>query len=503
MAEQNENKNLNVNDALNEYYKLKSNYEENYHDKYIKPILRSKNKSKREKRLEYQKLPKPECINCKRNVGSIFTIKKNTAEYFRQFVAKCGDLKDPCPFNIVIDYTQRSELNKELLDHDHDINIIKNKIIKDKNNVMFGYVNQQKAFEMFYGDTAELKDITETSGYILDINIQLNDNPIKKELIKNSEDKFGIEFVIPFKEMIKTFNKNGNPAEVNTAVTLYTNEMVPLAKTIRDLKYDVCYVDFVEAKNMDDNMDDTFFLIQKKNSLYNLEYTLYGNDEIKSFVKGNKGPKSRTKKLRGTLNQSSRTRKQIPTILSGEDENQDSNEGEDENQDSNEGEDVTSIIDKPPEIEFDIEEIVSEINPVYNPNGTIIWVDSGNNVNAKYQQIWDYLTPEYKAALKTDPNWMKKTMDSFVEFDKLRSENKLPYGASRQYVHPDGILLPPRKVGDFEYDYGNTFYNSLLNDGKNQGIWMTFLPKSSDGSYQQYLDGLASIIANKIKFTKF
>lgn len=497
MAEQNENKNLNVNDALNEYYKLKSNYEENYHDKYIKPILRSKTKSKREKRLEYQKLPKPECINCKRNVGSIFTIKKNTAEYFRQFVAKCGDLKDPCPFNIVIDYTQRSELNKELLDHDHDINVIKNKIIKDKNNVMFGYINQQKAFEMFYRDTAELKDITETSGYILDINIQLNDNPIKKELIKTSEDKFGIEFVMPFKDMIKTFNQTDNPAEVNSAVTLYTNEMVPLAKTIRDLKYEVCYIDFVEAKNMDDNTGDTYFLIQKKNSLYNLEYTLYGNDEIKSFVKGNKGSKSRTKKLRGTLNQSSRTRKQRATILS-EEENEGSSEVS--NEDSNE--DVTNVIDKPPEIEFEIEEIVSEINPVYNPNGTINWVDSGNNVNAKYQQIWDYLTPEYKAALTTDPNWMKKTIDSFVEFDRLRSENKLPYGASRQYIHPDGLLLPPRKVGDFEYDYGNTFYNSLLNDGKNQGIWMTFLPKSPDGSYQQYLDGLASIIGNKIKFTK-
>ena len=140
---------------------------------------------------------------------------------------------------------------------------------------------------------------------------------------------------------------------------------------------------------------------------------------------------------------------------------------------------------------------------MYNPNGTITWLDSGNNVNAKYQQIWDYLTPEYKAALATDQNWMKKTMDSFVEFDKLRNEKKLPYGASRQYVHPDGLLLPPRKVGDFEYDYGNTFYNSLLNKGKTPGIWMTFLPKSPDGSYQQYLDGLASIIGNEIKFTKF
>jgi hypothetical protein len=495
--EQKENEALTINDALNEYYKLKSNYEQNFHDKYIKSILRSKNKSKREKRLEYQKLPKPECINCKRNVGSIFTIKKNKELYFRQFIAKCGDLKDPCPFNIIIDYTQRSELNKELLDHDYDINTIKNKIIKDKNNVMFGYVDQQKAFEMFYGDTAELKDITEAAGYIIDINIQLNDNPVKKDLIKTYDDKLGVEFIKPFKEMIKDFDQTGNLRQVNNAVTLYTEELVPLAKTIRDLKYEVCYVDYVDSNNSDDVTEDTYFLIQKKNSLYNLEYTLYGNDEIKSFVKGIDDKSSKTRK--------NRTRKVRPTIILNEVlEGEEGKEGEDEDLDSSETnkEDVTNVTDKPPEIEFDIEEIVSEINPSYNPDGSITWLDSGNNINAKYQQIWDYLQPEYKAALATDQNWMKKTMDSFVEFDRLRGENKLPYGASRQYVHPDGLLLPPKKVGDFEYDYGNTFYNSLLNKGKTSGIWMTFLPKSPDGSYQQYLDGLASIIGNAVKFTK-
>ncbi len=226
--------------------------------------------------------------------------------------------------------------------------------------------------------------------------------------------------------------------------------------------------------------------------MYNLEYTLYGNDEIKSFVKGVNENASKTKK--------NRTRKIRPTIilnevLQGE-------EGDDQETSGSNKDDVTNVIDNPPEIEFEIEEINSEINPSYNPDGSITWLDSGNNVNAKYQQIWDYLKPEYKAALATDQNWMKKTIDSFVEFDRLRGENKLPYGSSRQYIHPDGLLLPPRKVGDFEYDYGNTFYNSLLNRSKGQGIWMTFLPRSPDGSYQQYLDGLASIIGNAVKFTK-
>ena len=94
-------------------------------------------------------------------------------------------------------------------------------------------------------------------------------------------------------------------------------------------------------------------------------------------------------------------------------------------------------------------------------------------------------------------------MDSFIEFYRLRGEKKLPYGAKRQFVHPDGLLLPPKQVGQTEYDYGNVFYNALLNKGQKPGIWMTFLPKSRDGSYQQYLDGLASIIGNSVKFTEF
>ena len=155
-----------IDEALNEYYKLKSKYEDNYHDKYIKPILRSDGKSKREKRLEYQKLPKPECINCKRNVGSIFTIKKDPQEYSRTFIAKCGDLDDPCPLNIVFDYTGRDELDKEILKHDNDIKEVKNKIISDKNNMMFGYIDQNKAVEQFNIDTTELKEITEAAGFI-------------------------------------------------------------------------------------------------------------------------------------------------------------------------------------------------------------------------------------------------------------------------------------------------------------------------------------------------
>jgi len=453
---------LTIDEALSEYYKLKSKYEENFNEKYLDPILRDATKSKKEKRLEYQKLPKPECVNCRRNVGSIFSVKKNAEEYLRQFTAKCGDLNDPCPFNINIEYTQRDEINKNLLVQDDDINAVKNKIIIDKNNLMFGYTDYNTAII---------------------------------EMIKSSNNKFGNELLIPFKKMIDDYVKTGNTENVKTAVKLYVDEMLPLTKTIRDLKYEVCYVD---VENVD-GKNDLYFLKQRKNSLQNLEYSFYGNDELKSFVTGysDSTAKDTTRKVREP--KKNKTRKARPVVeleevsvvpISGEEEMEEEKR-----------EDVTNVIEPPQEIEFEIEEVVSEINPVINENGSVSWVDINNNINAEYQQIWNTLRPEYQDFLSKDPAWMKKTLDSFVEFYRLKRENKLPYAASRQFVHPDGLLLPPRKISEIEYDYGNDLYNRLLNGGTKPNFVLTFLPKSPSGSYQQYLETLASIIGNKVGFT--
>ena len=176
-------------------------------------------------------------------------------------------MSDPCPLDIKFDYTFRNELSQELLDADRDINEIKNKIIIDKNNMMFGYTAQGNAIVNFEADTSELKAITEGAGFIMEINIQLNDNPVKNDLIKTNEAKLGVEYLLPFKEMIKTFDQTGNTEVMNKAVKFYVDEMVPLITTIRNLKYEVCYVDFLEKKDNDDpdEKGDLYILMQRKN----------------------------------------------------------------------------------------------------------------------------------------------------------------------------------------------------------------------------------------------
>ena len=97
---------------------------------------------------------------------------------------------------------------------DNDFNNITD-IIIDKNNMMFGYIDQTKAVEIFNTDTTELKEISEAAGFIMEINIQLNDNPVKKNLIKTNEDKLGIDYLLPFKKMIKEFEQTGKTEILN------------------------------------------------------------------------------------------------------------------------------------------------------------------------------------------------------------------------------------------------------------------------------------------------
>lgn len=527
---------LSVNEAMNEYYKLKAKYEIDYHEKYIKPILKATDKSKQEKRIEHQKLPKAECINCKRNVGSIFTIKKDAEEYTRSFIAKCGDLSDPCPLDIKFDYTGRDELSKELSTTDRDINEIKNKIIIDKNNMMFGYVAQDKAIAIFNVDTSELKSITEGAGFIMEINIQLNDNPVKNDLIKKNEDKLGVEYLLPFKEMIKTFDQTGNVEVMNKAMKFYAEEMIPLITTIRNLKYEVCYVDFLEKKDNDDpdEKGDLYILMQRKNSLQNLEYTLYGSDELKSFTKGVSGFVSKTtanKTMKNLEQLHKKTRKLRPSNIEFDVEEVEVVEDKGPInlrkklvlQNATEALNEKQTVDElHPEL---YQRVEGNVIPQQGPGGSITWTNESGQRDMAYQQIWDSLSPEYKSTLAEDEAWMKKTLDNFVEFANLKRANKLPYMSSREFVHPDGLLLPPQKIGENEYDYGNSVYNKLLNGGT-PGIWLTFLPKpdgqKSDpnhkyvksvwdkmfpeyysNEYNPYLEAIASILKNRLKFTKF
>ena len=470
-----------VQEALNEFYKMKSKYETTYYEKYVKPIIKSKDKSKREKRVEYSKLPKAECINCKRNVGTVFSIKPDPEDYKRIFIAKCGDLDEPCPLDIQFELADRQRLETQTKEDTNDLNYIKTKIVVDKNDTIFGYTDEQTAIMRFKLNTEKMSEATEMLGYTINTNITINDSPEKKELLKHLEIDFGDNLLIPFKNMIKEYEESGhnNSAKMIEAITFYKDEMIPALTEIQKLKYKTDMIEFNE--NEKSKSDSIYTLLQRKNSLASSEFNFFTDDKFISFVKGIYETKGKTAKNRSSQNTVTRKNKKQVLVLEEE--------------------------EVPQEVPV-VEEEEGEEESVQQQQQK----ESGSK---EYDNVWNSLSQKYKDNLSEDPEWLTKTVNSFIDFNNRRTEGKTRYGESREFVHPDSLLLPPKLSEDGSYyDYGHPLYNKILNskqetlpDGSKKAIpnsiLMSMLPKRPDGSYDQYLTALANIIGTEVGFTKY
>ena len=272
-------------EILNQYYSLKNQYENNYYNQYLKKI---KSLNKREKKLAKSKLPKPRCVNCERNVGSIFSIKYNKEEDFRIFSITCGDLENPCSLNVKFQLDTIFLFSRWFKEALTDINYLKKIMINDKNDVLFNYINQKELLDNFDSNAKELKELTNIYGFNTEKYILINENPKKKleyiELMKNLG--FRLE---EFKELINEY-KLGNSFNLTNAVNLYIHEITPLLKNIREIKYNVNNVEFNETNG-------TYHLNQIIHSIENLENKLNDNNLIISNIVG-QIEKVKTKKIR-------------------------------------------------------------------------------------------------------------------------------------------------------------------------------------------------------------
>jgi hypothetical protein len=283
-------------EAIDEFYKLKHKYETDYYEKYVKPIVKS-NKTKREKRVEFSQLPKHDCVNCKRQVGTIFSVS-NYEEDFKLYIAKCGDLNQPCELDIQIKYAKRDSMEETINEGLKSIDNLKLKIIKEKNNALFFNKDVVNTFDKL---TEQLKGETENTGYAIEANILNNNNPEKRAFTKRKIIEFGSEIIPTYKNMIEQYMDSNNVVALNKAINYVLDEVEPKAKEIRQLKYLVNYVEYDENYTYDKSslVSSVYKLIQRPNTLEMAEYTLE-DDTVVSFVKGVKKEK-KEKKTKKTL----------------------------------------------------------------------------------------------------------------------------------------------------------------------------------------------------------
>ena len=280
------------NDAVFMFYKLKGQYEY-FIGLEKKSIIKNDVLSWREKRRLFKRF-KPKCINCKRAVGTVFSVGKQSAKSTvdqgedaeesnvettesdnRILRAYCGDRLNPCPLNIEITsnlFNTKQYLNEE----ETNLNNDKTEVIKYKNDLLFGYLSENDVVDKFEELKEKIKSETSNYEFLLSqYNEVVNNNEKFKKINKNSKEIY--ELIDKLRNTIDKYEKTDNLRYVDDAVTLYVNELTPKIKQNNQLKYKVEYVEFNEY-------DDTYNLVQLPYTVEDLEASL--DNKVVKLVTG-------------------------------------------------------------------------------------------------------------------------------------------------------------------------------------------------------------------------
>jgi hypothetical protein len=270
------------NDALYMFYKLKGQYEY-FIGLEKKSIIKNKVLSWREKRRMFKRY-KPKCINCKRAVGTVFSVGKQSAKSgegdndqndARILRAYCGDRLNPCPLNIEITsnlFNTKQYLNEE----ETNLNDDKIEVIKYKNDLLFGYLSENEVVDKFEELKEKIKSETSNYEFLLSqYNEVVNNNEKSKKINKNMKEIY--EMIDKIRNTIDKYEKTDNIHYVDDAVTLYVNDLTPKIKENNQLKYKVEYVEF-------NDYDDTYNLVQLPYTEEDMEASL--DNKVVNLVTG-------------------------------------------------------------------------------------------------------------------------------------------------------------------------------------------------------------------------
>lgn len=213
--------------CLKQYFEMKQSYEKSVYDT---------------KKREYRKAPtkkmarqmiaqiRPKCVNCKRPVGSIFETNERT------YLARCGDAKNPCDFDIKIQAGEFGNLNQLYKDFSEECQTIKQEIIMQKMDTLFQYIDEKTAVQKF---KTQLESFTQTNTFLKELEQEYNSiyfNEDQKEKIENKLQKIS-EIQERFRQLLIEYKKQDNEMVLKDAMHIYVNELTPEIKNLQHMKY--------------------------------------------------------------------------------------------------------------------------------------------------------------------------------------------------------------------------------------------------------------------------
>lgn len=254
-------------ESLNEYFYLKNTYEVK-----IKKMKKTAYASGPSKKLAREAVlsVKPQCINCKRPVGTLFSRKDN------KYTAICGDSVTPCKLNIQIFNGGYANLADQVELYKEGTDSLKDKIINLKLNTLFNYIEESISVRIFKKRIEEYNEDSSNFKLYLDKYNELYNNNEKKALIIKKQNS--IFFLTEkIRGLLDEYVKTDNNEFLKVAVRMQVNELFPEVRNLRTLNN--------EIMEMIDINDKESAIFKYPVFLSNLDYN-YGEEErVMSFTK--------------------------------------------------------------------------------------------------------------------------------------------------------------------------------------------------------------------------
>ena len=267
-------------DVLNEYYKLKNEYTKKIQAQQ-NSIMKDETLSMKQKQDKYRKM-KTKCINCGRNVGTIFNNDSGI------LTAVCGDKTNPCALNIKINRGKYMNLEDLIDTFQTGVNELKEEIITLKMDLLFGYEPESTTLKKFTEMKNELVDDLETVMKYKTRFIEIVSNLDNKPIL-NTKMAIFYNKIATIQSTVEEFNETGRIQLIKDMVSMYDVELVPLLLELRNLNYHYMAMEYNAETNTHTLVKKVFTLQDLSISIENpsVEYfDMGGIDAKRSTLKG-------------------------------------------------------------------------------------------------------------------------------------------------------------------------------------------------------------------------
>uniref|UniRef100_A0A6C0DP20 Uncharacterized protein n=1 Tax=viral metagenome TaxID=1070528 RepID=A0A6C0DP20_9ZZZZ len=230
-------------ESLNSYFKLKNNYESKIRSDKRKIMEKNENNKENKKKGKKQLLSyKPQCIKCKRPVGTIFSKSNNN------YIVICGDTIQPCSLNIQIYPGDKNNIEHLINLFKEEVDSLRDIIIRQKLDTLFNYVTEDKSVELFKKELEAYNQDSVILKQYIDMNDELFHNNHKKKLIEQKNEKI-FRVIENIRNLLNEYKNTKNRELLKTAVQLQVDELLPETRIIRMMKNEIMEIQYTTISN--------------------------------------------------------------------------------------------------------------------------------------------------------------------------------------------------------------------------------------------------------------